>query len=229
MDSWASSRYWTHAGISGIRRIIPKHRKFRYSSEACNIFFKLEHMFGFTNSLLGLIFKPMNFRQIVFGGWLLATVSMAFASDELSVQKEPSFLDRYAANAQELVVRALSFVGVNYRRGGENPETGFDCSGYVRYVFRESLGLLLPRTSRDISRVGETVKRDELQPGELVFFNTLRRGFSHVGIYLGEHRFVHSPASGGEVRVEDMRQSYWVKRFNGARRIAAADILPTSN
>lgn len=186
-------------------------------------------MFGFTNSPLGLIFKFMNFRQIVFGGWLLATVSMAFASDELSVQKEPSFLDRYAANAQELVVRALSFVGVNYRRGGENPETGFDCSGYVRYVFRESLGLLLPRTSRDISRVGETVKRDELQPGDLVFFNTLRRGFSHVGIYLGEHRFVHSPASGGEVRVEDMRQSYWVKRFNGARRIAAADIQPASN
>ena len=121
------------------------------------------------------------------------------------------------------VLRALSLVGVTYRRGGESPDTGFDCSGLVRHVFRESLGLSLPRTSRDISRIGETVRRDELQPGDLVFFNTLRRGFSHVGIYLGEHRFVHAPASGGEVRVEDMRQGYWTKRFNGARRIASAE------
>jgi cell wall-associated NlpC family hydrolase len=144
-------------------------------------------------------------------------------------EKGPSIFDRYASNAQELVVRALSFVGVNYRHGGETPETGFDCSGLVRHVFRESLGLLLPRTSRDISRVGETVQRDELQPGDLVFFNTLRRGFSHVGIYLGEDRFVHAPARGGEVRIEDMRKSYWVKRFNGARRIAAADFDNVAN
>ncbi|RXM15729.1 peptidoglycan endopeptidase, partial [Citrobacter sp. AAK_AS5] len=86
----------------------------------------------------------------------------------------------------------LTFVGANYRRGGESPETGFDCSGLVRHVFRESLGLVLPRTSRDMSRIGETVHQDDLQPGDLVFFNTLRRGFSHVGIYLGEHRFVHA-------------------------------------
>ena len=143
--------------------------------------------------------------------------------------QSPSFLDRYATNVQELVVRALSFVGVNYRRGGESPETGFDCSGLVRHVFRESLGLALPRTSRDISRVGETIHREALQPGDLVFFNTLRHGFSHVGIYLGEHRFVHAPASGGEVRVEDMRLNYWSKRFNGARRIAATGILISTN
>jgi cell wall-associated NlpC family hydrolase len=80
-----------------------------------------------------------------------------------------------------------------------------------------------------MSRVGATIHRDELQPGDLVFFNTLRRGFSHVGIYLGDHRFVHAPATGGEVRVEDMRQSYWTKRFNGARRIAAAEGLSASN
>ncbi len=165
----------------------------------------------------------MNFRHIAFSLYLLAAASNSFASDEAAFDKEQSFFDRYASNAQELVVRALSFVGVNYRRGGESPEAGFDCSGLVRHVFRESLGLVLPRTSRDISRVGETIHREELQPGDLVFFNTLRRGFSHVGIYLGEHRFVHAPASGGEVRVEDMRQSYWVKRFNGARRIAALD------
>ncbi len=165
----------------------------------------------------------MNFRHIALGLCFLAAASASYASKDTPGEQAPSFLDRYATNVQELVVRALSFVGVNYRRGGESPETGFDCSGLVRHVFRESLGLILPRTSHDISRVGETVRREALQPGDLVFFNTLRRGFSHVGIYLGEHRFVHAPASGGEVRVEDMRQSYWTKRFNGARRIAAAD------
>jgi cell wall-associated NlpC family hydrolase len=171
----------------------------------------------------------MNFRHIAFGLCFLAATAPVGASEDFSTEKGQSLFERYASNAQELVVRALSFVGVNYRRGGESPETGFDCSGLVRHVFRESLGLALPRTSRDISRVGETVKREELQPGDLVFFNTLRRGFSHVGIYLGEHRFVHAPASGGEVRVEDMRQNYWVKRFNGARRIAAAESDGSSN
>lgn len=165
----------------------------------------------------------MNFRHIAFGLCFLAAAPVSGASEDAFVEKGQSIFNRYASNAQDLVVRALSFVGVNYQHGGESPETGFDCSGLVRHVFRESLGLLLPRTSHDISRVGETVYRDELQPGDLVFFNTLRRGFSHVGIYLGEHRFVHAPATGGEVRIEDMRQSYWVKRFNGARRIAAAD------
>lgn len=165
----------------------------------------------------------MNFRHIAFGLCFLAAASVSGAAEDSPSNQGQSLFDRYASNAQELVVRALSFVGVHYRRGGESPETGFDCSGLVRHVFRESLGLMLPRTSRDISRVGETVSSDELQPGDLVFFNTLRRGFSHVGIYLGEHRFVHAPASGGEVRVEDMRQSYWAKRFNGARRIAATE------
>jgi cell wall-associated NlpC family hydrolase len=164
----------------------------------------------------------MNFRKIVFAVGFLIAVPASHASEYGLGGQEETLLGRYASNAQELVLHALTFVGVNYRRGGETPETGFDCSGLVRHVFRESLGLVLPRTSRDISRIGETVQREELQPGDLVFFNTLRRGFSHVGIYLGEHRFVHAPASGGEVRVEDMRQRYWTRRFNGARRIAAA-------
>jgi cell wall-associated NlpC family hydrolase len=165
----------------------------------------------------------MNLRNIALAVGLLAASGAGFCAEASEDPAPPSLLSRYAANAEELVLRALSLVGVTYRRGGESPDTGFDCSGLVRHVFRESLGLSLPRTSRDISRIGETVRRDELQPGDLVFFNTLRRGFSHVGIYLGEHRFVHAPASGGEVRVEDMRQGYWTKRFNGARRIASAE------
>ena len=171
----------------------------------------------------------MNFRHIALGLCFLAASSASSATEEAPVGQGLSIFDRYASTAQDLVVRALSFVGVNYRHGGESPETGFDCSGLVRHVFRESLGLVLPRTSRDISRVGETVPPDELQPGDLVFFNTLRRGFSHVGIYLGENRFVHAPATGGEVRIEDMRHRYWVKRFNGARRIAATDSAIAAN
>jgi len=134
-----------------------------------------------------------------------------------------SLIRRYSDNAQELVMRALSLIGANYHRGGESPESGFDCSGLVRHVFREALGLKLPRTSRDISRLGTDVSNADLKPGDLVFFNTLRRGFSHVGIYLGDNRFVHAPASGGEVRVEDMRVNYWARRFNGARRIAGVE------
>ncbi|MBM3392359.1 MAG: NlpC/P60 family protein [Betaproteobacteria bacterium] len=171
----------------------------------------------------------MNYRHIVFSIGLAIVSTGSFASETAPSGEDASFFSRYANNAQELVMHALSFVGIHYRRGGESPETGFDCSGLVRHVFRESLGLALPRTSRDISRVGETVQRNDLQPGDLVFFNTLRRGFSHVGIYLGEHRFVHAPATGGEVRVEDMRQRYWTKRFNGARRIAAADSNETAS
>lgn len=166
----------------------------------------------------------MKFRHIAFGLCFLIFASAIWASEERTAEKTQTLLDRYTSSAQELALRALSFVGVSYRRGGESPETGFDCSGLVRHVFREGLGMILPRTSRDISRVGETIDRDALQPGDLVFFNTLRRGFSHVGIYLGEHRFVHAPASGGEVRIEDIRHKYWTRRFNGARRIAAADI-----
>lgn len=168
----------------------------------------------------------MNYRRIIICLSFWAIALPAFAADELadppgsSTGSSRSLLKSYTLSAQELAVRALSLIGIHYRRGGESPESGFDCSGFVRYIFRESLGLRLPRTSRDISQYGKTISREDLQPGDLVFFNTLRRGFSHVGIYLGDDRFVHAPASGGEVRVEDMRQTYWTKRFDGARRLA---------
>ncbi len=121
----------------------------------------------------------------------------------------------------ELAASALDQLGVRYRLGGTSPEAGFDCSGLVVYVTREVLGLQLPRRAEEISRVSEPIDVDDLQPGDLVFYNTLRRKFSHVGIYLGDGRFVHSPSSGGVVRIESMDISYWKKRFNGARRIAS--------
>lgn len=143
-------------------------------------------------------------------------------SPSLSLSPSPpsSFLQRTSSNLNEVTDRALELLGVRYRRGGNSPERGFDCSGFVDHVFK-SIGTLLPRTSREMSRRGEAVEKDELQPGDLVFFNTMRRTFSHVGIYLGNHRFVHAPASGGEVRIDDMREKYWGRRYNGARRVQA--------
>ncbi len=130
-----------------------------------------------------------------------------------------SVTDRSLAKVGELVLNAMAFLGIHYKYGGASPETGFDCSGLVNYVFRQAAGLALPREAQEISRVGEKVTREELQPGDLVFFNTLRRPFSHVGIYVGEHRFIHAPSRGGQVEIVDMSGHYWQRRYNGARRI----------
>jgi cell wall-associated NlpC family hydrolase len=124
--------------------------------------------------------------------------------------------------AREVLFNALSLTGVRYKYGGKSPESGFDCSGFVRYVYQQTGNLSLPHSARAISQLGKTIPKSELEPGDLVFFNTLRSTFSHVGIYLGNNRFIHSPSSGGGVRVENMQSSYWEKRFNGAQRIEAS-------
>ncbi len=125
----------------------------------------------------------------------------------------------WQAKTQEVIINALSLTGIKYKYGGNSPETGFDCSGFVRYVFRNAANLTLPPTARAISQIGQTVKKDELQPGDLVFFNTLKSAFSHVGIYIGDNKFIHAPRNGASVRVENMQQSYWQSRFNGAQRL----------
>jgi cell wall-associated NlpC family hydrolase len=150
----------------------------------------------------------------------LADESAAGGQDGQSLHPSTSLIERAASTAGAAVTRALELVGIRYRRGGTTPESGFDCSGLVDHVFREGFGLILPHNAREISKTGEKVQQDDLRPGDLVFFNTMRRAFSHVGIYLGDNQFVHAPRSGGEVRVEDMRENYWAKRFNGARRMA---------
>jgi len=148
-------------------------------------------------------------------------VGLAHAEEPVVISTPPlvSFVDRATATAQDAIDSALELLGIRYRRGGTTPESGFDCSGFVRHVFSEGLGLKLPHNSKAMSETGENIRRDELKPGDLVFFNTMRRAFSHVGIYLGQNQFVHSPSAGGQVRIEDLRDSYWSKRFNGARRV----------
>lgn len=121
--------------------------------------------------------------------------------------------------ASELVVNAMGFLGVPYKRGGNNAETGFDCSGFVRSMYQQSIGLLLPRKAEQQAAATQQIEKTDLQPGDLVFFNTMRRAFSHVGIYVGNGKFIHSPKPGAEVRVESMGGSYWARRFDGARRV----------
>lgn len=127
--------------------------------------------------------------------------------------------ERAHGSRADVVVQALSLLGTPYRFGGSSPELGFDCSGLVRHVFAAVLNRDLPRRSEEISGVGHPVSRAELQPGDLVFFDTLKRAFSHVAIYIGEGRFVHAPARNGRVRVEGLDDRYWAARFSGARRV----------
>ena len=130
-------------------------------------------------------------------------------------------LDGVRQTASDLVLSAMHFLGVRYRFGGTSEETGFDCSGFTRHVFENSVGLLLPRRSSEQANAPGllNIRQDDLKPGDLVFFNTMRSAFSHVGIYVGEGKFIHAPRTGSTVRVEDMRQDYWTRRFDGARRV----------
>ena len=130
-----------------------------------------------------------------------------------------------ADSTQTLIDNAMQLIGVRYRWGGNTPTSGLDCSGFVRYVFNDTFGFLLPRKSAQMSKVGLEVSKDELKPGDLVFFNTMRHAFSHVGIYVGENKFIHAPSKGKTIRVDDMNQAYWVKRYNGARRMEGSDAM----
>ena len=126
---------------------------------------------------------------------------------------------------ESLINNAMQLIGVRYRWGGNTPQSGLDCSGFVRYVFNDTFGFLLPRKSAQMSQVGLEIRKDELRPGDLVFFNTMRHAFSHVGIYVGDNKFIHAPSRGKSIRVDDMTKAYWEKRYNGARRMEGFDAM----
>ena len=136
-------------------------------------------------------------------------------------QAPPRLAERMRDKTADVVLTAMNFLGVRYRRGGSSVDAGFDCSGFTRHIVETSLGLVLPRRVDDQASAPGLMRiaREELKPGDLVFFNTLKRTFSHVGIYVGDGKFIHAPRAGGEVRVEDMGFAYWRKRFTGARRL----------
>ena len=153
---------------------------------------------------------------------LVATAPTSIA--ETPPAGEATLMRRVQDRASDMVVSAMNFIGVPYRRGGNSAETGFDCSGFTRKVFETSLGLVLPRRADEQAAAPGLVKvkREELKPGDLVFFNTMRRTFSHVGIYIGDNRFIHAPSRGKDVRTDDLGFAYWAKRFTGARRAETA-------
>ncbi len=155
---------------------------------------------------------------------LLALSSFVHAESPTAEPVSPEAQAQTGEKSQELLLYALSLNGTAYKYGGRSADSGFDCSGFVAYVFREAAGLALPHSARAMSQNGEQVAKTELKPGDLVFFNTLRRAFSHVGIYLGDNRFIHaSSSSSGDVMVSDLTEKYWSKRFNGARRVALSE------
>lgn len=177
--------------------------------------------------------QPMRFFTPAL---VIVTASLCFTTAHASPGNSGDEMDRLLADkglltqidqvrqnvshkASELVVTAMGFLGVPYKRGGNN-ENGFDCSGFVRSIYQQSVGLLLPRRAEQQAAATESIDKSELQPGDLVFFNTLRRAFSHVGIYVGEGKFIHAPKPGAQVRVESMGIRYWQTRFDGARRVS---------
>ncbi len=125
-----------------------------------------------------------------------------------------------SARMNEVALYALSLADTPYRYGGSSRENGFDCSGFVQFVYLNTLGLKLPRTSAEMSQVGMRLERNRLRPGDLVFFNTSRRAYSHVGIYVGDDRFVHAPSEGKAIHVASLHEDYWQQRYDGARRIS---------
>jgi len=170
-------------------------------------------------------------RKALAAAWLIAFALPQCASAQSTPPSNTLARSAKAAatnawnGAQDVAIYALGLIGVDYRFGGETPEGGVDCSGLVRYVFQQVTGVTLPRTSKELSQLGNKVASADLAPGDLVFFNTRRFPFSHVGIYLGDSRFIHAPSTGSEVEIARLSEGYWQKHFNGARRLVG--VLPS--
>ncbi|ENX4736690.1 C40 family peptidase [Neisseria gonorrhoeae] len=147
-----------------------------------------------------------------------------FAEDEqpvLPVNRAPA---RRAGNADELIGSAMGLLGIAYRYGGTSVSTGFDCSGFMQHIFKRAMGINLPRTSAEQARMGAPVARGELQPGDMVFFRTLGGSrISHVGLYIGNNRFIHAPRTGKNIEITSLSHKYWSGKYAFARRIKKND------
>ena len=164
--------------------------------------------------------RPLVRRHAKFG-LVIAASLCAMLAVPTRAEDAPSTLDQTVADimSRGVVDRAMTYIGVPYRLGGNDPKVGFDCSGFVTYVYRNTLGLVLPRTARQLATVGVGIAREELQPGDLVFFNTRGSPNSHVGIYLGNSKFVHAPRTRTLVRIDSLDDPAYARRYDGARRI----------
>lgn len=124
-----------------------------------------------------------------------------------------------AGAGREILMVALGLLDLNYRFGGKNPEAGLDCSGMVSYIYQHAVGVTLPHNAKQIARLARPIPAERLQVGDLVFFNTLNKTFSHMGIYIGEGKFVHAPRSNSSIRVDRLDNRYFASRFDGARTL----------
>ncbi|MEP6938210.1 MAG: C40 family peptidase [Rudaea sp.] len=158
-------------------------------------------------------------RLAVLATLLLAACSGPQPRRALAPRYSPS-AHPGSASANDILFRAIGLVGTPYRWGGNTPDSGFDCSGLIDYVFREIAGVALPRMVQDIYAVDlASVALERLQGGDLVFFHTFGDGPSHIGIYVGQGRFVHAPNEGGTVRLDFLNNPYWTKHYVGAKRV----------
>jgi hypothetical protein len=148
-------------------------------------------------------------------------------ADAYRTRPSLNFVD-HSVGQEEVSIQAMSLVGVPYRWGGNTPDSGFDCSGLVRYVLARSASMDLPRTTGEMSLRGSPTDPDQIAPGDLIFFNTTGRPHSHVGIYVGKMRFVNAPSTGGTVRIDYVTNPYWAKRFDGIRRVAPGRGAPST-
>lgn len=123
------------------------------------------------------------------------------------------------ALSSEVVMYAYGLMNIDYRFGGNNPESGLDCSGMVSYIFENAVGLKLPHNAAQIAELGRDIDIKALQPGDLVFFNTEHRSFSHVGIYVGNNRFIHAPSSNGKIKISSLKNGYYAQRLEAARSL----------
>lgn len=171
----------------------------------------------------GNIIKLMDMKSTVLVLSLLCLTCVPAHADEAAYARQREFLDSAVDNVRsgtsKLIVQAMGFLGINYKYGGASPDTGFDCSGFVTHVFKEAAGVILPHNAYRMSLSSKKISTQQLQPGDLVFYNTLKQAFSHVGIYVGDDKFIHAPSNGKAVEIADMKDGYWAKRFQGARRV----------
>ncbi|HEY9322611.1 MAG TPA: C40 family peptidase [Candidatus Methylopumilus sp.] len=179
-------------------------------------------------------FQTMNFKALlIFVAIVFSSPSWA-ETDSLNLdasgtaspsEVSPAADQQWKRDIALIIDKAYELTGIKYKLGGSRPETGFDCSQFVKYVFEQALNLSLPPSARSLSKMGETIKFEDLQPGDLVFFNTRKSKYSHVGIYVGNNKFIHAPRTGKTIRVESLTKNYWLKRFNGATRVDAEETL----
>ena len=123
----------------------------------------------------------------------------------------------FSEKGQEVALYAMGLIDTGYRFGGKNPEAGLDCSGMVAYIYNKAAGVKVSGSAADIARKGRQIEREDLRPGDLVFFNTRNAPYSHVGVYIGDGRFVHAPSSNGKVRIDQLGATYYAQRYEAAR------------